>query len=311
MLDKKYFDKLKEKYNYNEKTIRALAKIIPNIIQYYGEEYEPLILNAILDSKIVPCNSYQTINKISKENKLTLVTGTPSIQDIDLMRNEGAYISSVLIKYDENNNAYYIDKTNRVVVTSHTFNYDSPKGLEVLTYALLRLVKSYKNEYEIKENILIKRCGISEEISKIIKDGENIYLEIDSDINKGLEEGFTLYDTEKIVSYALLDNYKCYDYHTIFTIADILKDKFKLREKINSYELEGNIEKFNILCNNNMESLSLKCNECLSLEQEMFLSMIRKDKDELANIINKKLTGDIYSLLINVYENNKKEVIKN
>ena len=50
MLDKAFFDKLKNKYNYNEKTLKALAKIIPCLISYYGEEYEYIILEAILNT---------------------------------------------------------------------------------------------------------------------------------------------------------------------------------------------------------------------------------------------------------------------
>lgn len=311
MLNKNYFDKLKDKYNYDEKTIRALAKIIPNLIEYYGEENEELILKAILDTKIIPCNSYQTINKIATENKLTLITGAPQMEDIDLKRNEGAYISSVEISYNEITNSYNIDKINRVIATSHTFNYDSPKGLEVLTYALCKLVKSYQDEYQIDENILKKRYGICEEIYQIVNDNNKIYLENKEDKNKGLEEGFTLYDTERIVSLTLADDYKCYDYHTIYTIADVLKNRFKLESKINKDELNGNIKDFDDLCNNKMDELSKKSNECLKLEEEMFLSMIREDKDELARAINKKLTGDVFHILMHIYEGNKKEAIKN
>lgn len=307
MLDKNYFDKLKDKYNYDEKTIRALASIIPNLIDYYGSE--ELVLEAILNTKILPCNSYQTINKIAKENKTMLITGSFPITDIDIKRNEGVYLSDVSISYDEESNSYNIDNINRLIVTSHTFNYDSPKGLEVLTYALCKLIKSYQNEYIIKENILTKRYGICEENYHIIKDKDKIYLETSNDINKALEEGFTIYDTEKIVS-SFLEGYKCYDYHTIHTIADILKDKFKYETEINKYEVNGDLESFNKLCDNKMDILSTKCNECLKLEDEMFVSMLRQDKDEIAKLINKKLTGEIFNILINIYETNKKETIK-
>ena len=36
-LDKKFFDKLRNKYNYDDKTMNALAKIVPCIVDYYGE----------------------------------------------------------------------------------------------------------------------------------------------------------------------------------------------------------------------------------------------------------------------------------
>ena len=62
-----YIEQLKIKYNYDDKTINALTKIIPALIDYYGIEYEDTILKAINDTKIICCNSYQTISKIKEE----------------------------------------------------------------------------------------------------------------------------------------------------------------------------------------------------------------------------------------------------
>ena len=67
MSSNRFLEKLKEKYNYNDKTVTALGKIIPSLIEYYGDHYETLILEAILNCEIIPCNSYQTIAKVFKE----------------------------------------------------------------------------------------------------------------------------------------------------------------------------------------------------------------------------------------------------
>lgn len=305
---KTYLEKLKEKYNYNAKTIKALEKIIPCLIEYYGDIYETLILEAILNCEIIPCNSYQTIPKIIREKELTKTFGKTAFLDIDLKRSEGVYLSNPLIIYEEMTNTFKIDKIDRTIVTSHTYNYDSPKGLEVLTYALCKLIKSYQDEYLIKENKLFKRTGIFQEESNIIKDKDDIYLEFTKAQGKALEEGFTIYDTENIVSLILGDNYKCYDYESVYTVAKILKDKFKLLEEINSYEIEGKFNLFTKLILENKDSLLEKCDECLIMEDEMFISQSREDKDFLAKKINNKLSGDVFSSLINVYENNIEKV---
>ena len=197
MFDKEYINKLKNKYNYDDKTTKALKEIIPKLLEYYEKQNEPIILEALLNCKIIPCNSYQNISKIKKETEQTKKIGPSKIGDIDLIRGEGVYYSSPKITYNKQKNIFNIEKIERVIITPHQFNYDSPKGKEVLTYALCKLIKSYKDEYQINENILIKKYGISEEKQKIIKDEKDIYLETIKEKGKTLEEGFTIYDTKK------------------------------------------------------------------------------------------------------------------
>ena len=61
MLIEEYIQKLKQTYNYNEELINALLKIIPNMINYYGQEYENIILEAISNCPIYICNNQENI----------------------------------------------------------------------------------------------------------------------------------------------------------------------------------------------------------------------------------------------------------
>lgn len=308
MSNVQFLDKLKAKYNYNEKTIRALAKIIPNMVDYYGNEYEFIILEAIFNCEIVACSSKQTISKVAKERKLTNFVGDSFLGDIDRKRAESVYLQNIKVKYNELKNLYEIDKIDRVIVTSHTFNYDSPKGLEVLTHALCHLVKSYKNEFTIDENVLIIKSGISSEKRKIIT-GDEIYLEFIENYGKGLEEGFTIFDTEKIVSMVLGDIYKCYDFDSVYTVASVLKEKFNFLDEINDFEINGKIDEFKSLCkDDNLDKLVLMCDDCVNIENEMFMSFTREDKDNLAKILHKKLSEEIYGRLIEIYKHKKADI---
>lgn len=310
MLDKNYIDKLIEKYSYDSKTINALSKILPQLIEYYGEEYEETILDAVYNCEIIACNSYQTITKVEKEKELTKTQKTNQLKDINLKRNDSTYLTNIKISYDELTNTFNIDKIKRTIVTAHTFNYDSPKGLEVLTYALCKLVKSYEKEYEVKENKLIRKTGLAKEEMLIIKEKDDIYLVTEKETGIGLEEGLTIYDTEQIVSMVLKDKYKCYDYDSVYTVAQILKEKFKLLDLINYAEITKDDKELSKICSEE-EKLKTHCDECLKLEHEMFISMQREEKNELAKQINNKLTKTIYKVLIETYENYKKDKIKN
>ena len=305
MLDKAFFDELKNKYNYSEKTLKALAKIIPCIISYYGEEYEYIILEAILNTEIINCNSKQTISKVLNERNLTKKIGDSYLGNIDLKRAESIYMPNVKIVYNENINSYEIDKIDRIIATSHTFNYDSPKGLEVLTHAICHLVKSYKDEITINENMITIRNGLSYEERKI-KYGDEITLEFNNEFGKGLEEGFNIFDTEMIVSMVLGDTYKCYDYDSIYTIAVVLKEKYNLIKEINYSEMSGDIEEFRkVYGKDSVENLSKICDDCLNIENDMFLSYTREDKDNLANILKEKLNKEAYDELVKIYKNSK------
>ena len=144
-----YLDSLKNKYNYDDKTIRALEKIIPCLIEYYGKEYERIILEAILSCKIIPCSMKQTISKIKRDNIISNKYGISDIASIEIKGSEVSYISDCRVEYDEDENKYFISDIRRIIATSHTYNYDSPKGIEILVYGkmlfpyILLLVISY------------------------------------------------------------------------------------------------------------------------------------------------------------------------
>ena len=304
-----YLNSIKAKYNYDDKTVRALGKILPAIISYYGEEYEDLILQAVLNCRIIPCSSKETISKIKKEHNLNFKNGVSDIASIEIKGSEVCYFSDVKIEYLEDDNKYIIKDVDRLIITAHTFNYDSPKGLEVLTYGLLKLVKSFNNEFVIDENVLVKRTGFEIEKRHIVQNDDGILLNFISHEGHGLEEGFNIYDTSKVVSLILGDDYKCYDYDSIYTIARIMKETFGFKDKLNACELEGDLNKFkNIYEEENFED---ECNECLLLENEMFISVTREDKNEFAQRINEKLNNNIFNKLMNIYTSIKKQKEKN
>ena len=306
MFDSTFVNKLKEKYNYDEKTIKALSLIIPALIKYYGEEYSDIILSAVFNCEIICCNSHQTISKILNERRLTKSVGGSPVSDIDTKRAEGVYVPNVEIRYNKDTNSYEIEKIDRVIVTSHTYNYDSLKGLEVLTRAICRLIKSYNNEITIDENTITFRYGIAYDKRKIIYD-DGIILDYIEDYGKGLEDGFNLYDTEKIVSSIYSNNYKCYGYDSVYTVASILKDTYHFKSDINDYEVVGEIAEFEKKYGKEtINDLCEMCDRCIELENNMLLAFTREDKNNYAKSLNKVLGENVYNDLVVIYQNSQK-----
>ena len=302
-MDNTFLEGLRKRYDYDDKTIKALSLIMPKLIEYYGKEYENLIMNALSETRIIPCSSKETISTVLRREK----NGFSFCSDIDLKRAESIYAAFVNIDYEEESNSYKISDVKRVIVTNHKFNYDSLKGIEILTHAICHLIKSYKDEFTIFENTITYRSGLSYETRKIIYGEEDLLLI--EEYGQSLEEGFNLLDTEKIVSKICMDEYKSYDFNSIHTVALILKDKYRFEKEINSFEIKGDLEGFRKrFGERSVDNLSLLCNDCLLLENDMLLSYSRDDKDYLANRLNTILTNEVYDNLVNMYQ--YKEIVR-
>lgn len=236
--------KLKSKFNYENKVITALEKIIPKIILYYGEKYEELLEKSLLDCTIINCNSKETINMVKTEKSKIQEKKDKSLISDNLSFIGGIYYSSPDLFYDTNLNSYVIKSVKRYIIISHTYNLDSARGIAILTHNICHLMKSYNNEYKLQDNILIKRCGLKYEKYLLKTNDNDITIDLINDYNTGLEEGINSYDEEEILKLILNDNYETFDYQNTKYIATCLKDRLKLKNIIEEAEFTGDIESF-------------------------------------------------------------------
>lgn len=301
----KYLNELDSLYSYDIRTKNALKKIIPCMIRYYGNEYENIISSAIRDCEIIHCDSFQTISKVLNSNNLSDAV-------YEIRNNDGVYVSKPNIVYDDVNNEFIVRDVIRKIVISHTYNFDSPKGLEVLTLQLCSLVKSYYKEYFIQDNILQKNNGIAITRQKINYNTGNITLDFLDSSNNSLEEGMNYYDTEKIVSDVLNDTYKCYGFDSIYSIAMILKEKYKLKSIINRAEILKDMFTLKRIYNvdpDDFDKLSVLADNCYELEEKMIVySMTREEKNKIREELTNLLSKDVYNCLVKYISlDNKKE----
>ncbi len=239
-----FFEEIQNKYNYDEKIITALEKIVPKVVSYYGLKYRTLIEEALLNCLIIYCNSKETINIVISREKQIDIKKDKSLIGNDLSSLGGVYYSYPIIGYDTNINSYVINGIKRYIIISHTHNLDSAMGIAVLTHNICHLIKSYMKEYKLVNNTLIRRSGLSFEQYLIETKDTGIVIDLLKDENIGLEEGINSYDEEEIVKMVLDDNYETFDYKNTKYIGLCLKDRLNLKNVINKAEIDGDVSLF-------------------------------------------------------------------
>lgn len=232
-----FFDKLQEKYNYDEKQLKAIKKIVPAMIDYYGEKYSSIILDFILKTRIINCSSEETISMVeSKVRNCKYDDSKGLLKEPESIRS-AKYVSEPQVYFDTLLNNYVITGVNRFIILAHTYNLDSAKGLASLTKELCRGVKSYYLEYQLDNNKIIHRVGLKRELLEVSQ-SDLVSLTLISEKNTGCEEGFIAYDVENIVGMILNDQYESFDYNTIKKVAYSLNDDLGLQDIIRESEFE-------------------------------------------------------------------------
>lgn len=284
MEDISFLNTLKMKYNYSDKLMTALDKIIPKLIAFYGDEYEELIKKAISSTIIIECNSYQPLSvvidglNIVKENK------EKSLIKENLKLAGGIYLADPVIVYDELLKNYIIKDVKRYIILSHFYNLDSPRGIATLTHELSKLIRSFHNEFRIDDDILTTRSGFKIEKKQIRKTDEGLELYLLSEENTGLELGVNSYEEECITSSVINDKYSSFDYNLPKKTAFILYERLGLKNEILLTSILGSDtlkDKYDVRPSL-FEDLSLLLDQTLVLEEQNHnIDLTKGEKEQL------------------------------
>lgn len=226
-----YLNILKEKYNYNDKLIEALRKIIPGLINLYGINRSDLILDAIYNCEI----------KFRDKNP------KPS-------QNSAACYGKELILDGEK-----IIEKNEIIV--YTDKKDEDTIFTNLTHEICHSIKGYNQLYRQGNSVIIK-CGLIKQ-HYIITENSVMFT---MDENVELEEAINSFDTSQVLSFIYGKPTVDYSYNTAFESAKklILDEKifqtirisqfnnndsfYKLIGKENYQLIDSYLKKINYLC---------------------------------------------------------------
>ena len=290
MEDVSFLNTLKMKYNYSDKLITALDKIIPKLIAFYGQQYESIIKKAISTTRIIECTSYQPISSIMEILNITKENKEKQLIKENLKTMASIYVADPVIIYDELLQTYIIQDVKRYIILAHFHNLDSPRGLATLTHELSKLIRSYQNEFKVTNDILTQKTGLKISTKKITKEEDKIILNLQNEENVGLEIGINSYEEEKITSLVINDKYETFDSNTPKKVAFILYERLGLKDEMINQALTSSkslSQKYDIRPDLLEELSTLVDEAALEEEKNSDINITKEEKKQITERINK------------------------
>ena len=231
-----YLNSLKTKYNYPDYLLIAMEKTLVAIRNYYGQSYEKLILDTIFRTRIILVDGFITEAIPSLEKTKEDLSNSFLLTSLD-----ATYISWPIVLYTNVINNYIITGVERIILFNSNVNLDIANGLYSFVKAIVMAIRSYKNEYVIKDNTITRRSGFRSEELEILNEKELKLLKVH---NTGLEESLLREDTDEIMSLILNTTYK----HTLHSLLGIIcqgiNENLELKEEVRDCALNKAIEDF-------------------------------------------------------------------
>lgn len=243
-----FIDELVKQKEYSKELENTLRIILPAMVEYYGEEYEMLICEAISSCYICQCEKNENIYDVVKKYDNMISNENSVVNEGDLKRADGVNLSIPNITYKDGN--HRIDSVTRIVALASYAKLDTDFGKSTLIHKLGHLIKSYKNEYTIEGDIITSRSGFIETKEKLsISEDGSIVRSTISEKNVGLEEGINAYDEACILSIINNTEKKFRSYQLESTIIENLINLTGLRKEILESQFIGDtsifIDKYN------------------------------------------------------------------
>jgi hypothetical protein len=253
-------EEIKAKYGYDEGLAETIAMTAESCIDYMGEEYADLIFEAISSCKYVVAvqqkdkkGNYklETIYDVAKREGLIEEDEDSLVNDGDLKRASGAYISKPNLSYSDGE--FKIDSVDREIILPYYFDPDGMSSLATISHETKHLIKAFAGEYKIEGNKLHARNGVGGSDYELTESNGKVHKKLVNEIGVGFEEGVNSYDELCLMRECYDSNYEVYGYTSLRITAGYLMDALKLRDMIKFAQLTGNIEELKALFDANMD----------------------------------------------------------
>jgi len=280
------FKEIIKKHNYNEELALFLKQVYDEFVLNYS--FEEIIFQAFMDCKVVVGeeNCYDFLkngNYLDEDN-----TEKNMVDSGNLKRAGGVNHTNPVIKYDKNKNEFYITEIKRIIYVRGNNLSDNVKG--VIIHELLHAIKSYINNYEIKENILYEKVGTITKIYELSCDNDIVKQSLLEEYGVGLEEGLTSSGELKIGKKIIKEDYNLSGYGAIRSIVEVMLKRINLEEEFIEFSFTKSPERlYNLIGESLFKELINLFDKIYKLNLKMFSQMFNKEemiktKDEILHI---------------------------
>ncbi len=271
MTQNKEFQNIVQKFQYPSEFAMFLEQAYESFIDTFGIEAKQIIYEAFLNTEVVLCSNIYTY--LEEENLLEEENET-LVQKGDLQKASGVYQSIPEITYDSITGSYKITNIKRVVAIVENKWFPTTEKATLL-HELSHLIKSYKNEYQIKDNILTERSGFIERKYILTHDKEKVTRKLQKEQGVGFEEGLTTV-IEKNLTCQLVDpNYEVSGYGVIEILARRQLEEYGLKQELLKAQIMGQKEEFTKFYENHFyESAYTKLESIMDYIYKLSLAML-------------------------------------
>lgn len=187
MVKNKKLNKVLRKFSYNKDLMDFIKILYPELLDYFKDE--DIILDSLLSVRIILCERVDEY--IGNDEYLSILASPEDVGDID-----GIFFSSPNLQYDTLKKEFLISGVSRYILVKGDIKSDATK--KALIHEICHLIKTGTNEFVIKHDTYVQRCGFTKITNQILLDEDKYSLETVFEDGKYLEEGFNELAAEEI-----------------------------------------------------------------------------------------------------------------
>lgn len=306
-----YRDKLIAIFGYEKSLAENITIVADLIIDYYGEEYEAVVVDAIASTKVVLIDQYkrgirETLQDVIEREEMS-ESLPENVRLHDIRNLEGIYCEKVILSYSDE--SYSIDSIKRLAVINSEFLPDSPYFQGKLVGELLKACKAHLSAHSIEGSKLITRNGLAMRVEELSFDGNNVTRKLLSERGYGLETGTNEYARRAIVREIFYPFYDLENDLSTTLIAGNILDSLKLRDMIHEAQMTKDFSSLEAVINSNSdvsyEDVLQSIDEFYDLECSLNGLMSDEERQRVQNQIDEKFVQSITPLCVNIGTNLK------
>lgn len=276
---KEYIDTIKNKFGYKEDLCEFLEKVLPIMINHFGDDKREQILKTFSNVEIHIEKENETYEDFVRERY------GPSADTYHPVGAAGVHIPRV--RADENKNIIEDHVVYAFKTIGKGFSFDNVSNVSTLIHEMCHALKGYGN-YAVVGDQIVSTTGFRKHYADL--SGNEI--EAPGEIGVGLDEAFNCYDEEVITSAFFGIEYKAGSYSHITDVIGELMEHEDIREAVRIAQFSNPLLLEIVLGTDNYKQLTQSTYDIVTFSYMKDSDIVSQDEDELME----KMVDEGYSM---------------